>query len=42
MDLKHIVEQVHCGAAHVDGDWVEEEDGIVLRHTEHMPVIKPK
>ena len=33
--LEHIVEQVHCGAAHVNGDRVEEEDGVVLGHTEH-------
>merc|ERR1719339_512096 len=32
--LKHVVEQVHCGAAHVDGDGVEEEDGVVLGHAE--------
>ena len=32
--LKHIVEQVHGGTAHVNGDWVEEEDGVVLGHTD--------
>ena len=31
--LEHVVEQMHCSTAHVDGDWVEEEDRIVLRHT---------
>ena len=28
------MEQVHGGTAHVDGDWVEEEDGVVLGHTD--------
>merc|ERR1719339_513708 len=32
--LQHVVEQVHCGAAHVNGDGVEEEDGVVLGHTQ--------
>ena len=32
--LEHVVEQVHGGTAHVNRDWVEEEDGVVLRHTE--------
>ena len=31
--LQHVVEQMHCSTAHVDGDWVEEEDRIVLSHT---------
>ena len=34
MDLKHVVKKVHSCAAHVDGDGVEEEDCVVLRHTE--------
>ena len=38
--LKHVVEQVHCGAAHVDGDGVEEEDGVVLGHTEHHHMVR--
>ena len=38
--LKHVVEQVHCGTAHVNGDGVEEEDGVVLGHAEnHHTVI---
>merc|ERR1711899_570984 len=32
--LKHVVKKVHSCAAHVDGDRVEEEDCVVLRHTE--------
>ena len=38
--LKHVVEQVHCGTAHVDGDGVEEEDGVVLGHTEHHHMVR--
>ena len=38
--LKHVVEQVHCGAAHVDGDGVEEEDGVVLGHAEHHFMVR--
>ena len=34
MDLKHVVKKVHSCAAHVDGDGVEEEDCVVLCHTE--------
>ena len=40
LHLKHVVEQVHCGAAHVDGDGVEEEDGVVLGHTEHHFMVR--
>ena len=25
---------MHRGTAHVNGDWVEEEDGVVLGHTD--------
>ena len=33
------MEQVHCGAAHVNGDGVEEEDGVVLSHTGNISVM---
>ena len=36
------MEQVHCGAAHVNGDGVEEEDGVVLSHTGNISVITLK
>ena len=42
IDLEHVVEQVHGGAAHVNRDWVEEEDGVVLRHTENISVMDLK
>ena len=37
--LKHVVQKVHCCAPHVDGDRVEEEDGVVLSDAEHHIMV---